>query len=242
MSGAAGQEGDPPAPPLDAGLARFRALKEECVLCNDEKSLGEVEELPCGRHYVCREGCLPEYFENAIAMQSLYPPKCCYKRINITEYQHVLKPDLVAQYLEKTQEYHTDPRLRRYCAKDNTFLSPESYEDHDESKVTVARCKTCSQSTCIVCTGLAEPPSFAHDCKPPEKAETNKEYSKDNRFKGCPFCGRLGILEDACNHITCSCGGEWCFVCLEPLDNSHNHDGCEEYGDPVYDEEGKHFL
>ncbi|TLD35862.1 hypothetical protein E2P81_ATG02165 [Venturia nashicola] len=230
-----------PVQPLDPGLAGFRAQKEECVLCNDKVSLREVEALPCG-HYVCREGCLPQYFENAMEMQSLYPPKCCYLRIEIADYQHVLKGDLVAQYLEKTHEYQTDPRLRRYCSKDDTFLPPKSYEDHNERQITVARCKTCAQSTCIVCTQLVQPqgtniPSYAHDCKP-KKVETNKEYSKDNRFKGCPFCGRLGILQDACNHITCSCGGEWCFICLEPLDNSHDHNGCEEYGDPEYDGEG----
>ncbi|KAE9963498.1 hypothetical protein BLS_009235 [Venturia inaequalis] len=230
-------EGGTPATPSDPGLAGFRALKE-CVLCNDRVELEDVEKLPCGRHYVCRKGCLPEFFENAIAMQSLYPPKCCHMMFDIGKYEHLLTVDLIARYLEKAQEYHTDPRLRRYCPEDNTFLPPESYEDHGDNKeTTIARCKECSQSTCISCTELAEPPSFVHDCKP-KKVETNKEYSNENRFKGCPFCGRLGILPDACNHTTCSCGGEWCFICLEPLDNSHNHDDCKEYGDPEYDEEG----
>lgn len=148
--------GGTPTPTLDPSLAEFRARKEECVLCNDKMSLGEVEDLPCGRHYVCRDGCLPQFFENAMAMQSLYPPKCCYKRITIAEYKHILKDDLVARYLEKTQEYQTDPRLRRYCPKDNTFLPPGSYEDYDERQITIARCKTCSQSTCIVCTQLVQ--------------------------------------------------------------------------------------
>lgn len=157
--------------------------KVECVVCFDEKPMDQVERLPCKSHWVCRQGCLPEYFEKAVNFQALYPPKCCKKTILIINFEHVLSANLMIRYTEKTWEYHTDPRLRRYCAKDNTFLPPHTYEDHVANKeITIAQCTSCLHSTCILCTKFVESPRFTHDCKP-KKLETNKEYSKENRFK-----------------------------------------------------------
>jgi hypothetical protein len=242
----------------EANLEEFRNRqnrKEECVICTDDVAISELEELPC-MHFVCRHSCLPQYVENAIQFQALYPPRCCEQTIPMDSYAHLLPNDLLERFVNKMEEYHTDPRLRRYCAEDKMFLPPASYEDIGENnEMTVARCRTCSKTTCILCTelvGLANggeqtgadgskiekrKSPFSHDCKPKE-LEKNAEYSKDTRFKGCPFCGRLGLLENACNHVTCGCGGEYCFICLEPWNYGEGHGDCNQYNDPIYDEEG----
>jgi len=33
------------------------------------------------------------------------------------------------------------------------------------------------------------------------------------QIKPCPFCGLAVERIEGCNHVSCRCGGEWCFVC-----------------------------
>lgn len=215
--------------------------KAPCLICGDEKFKLQLVLLPCKTHWACRKDCFPSFFQNAVQNQSLHPPRCCKKEISIKDYDLVLDAPLIARYKFKTEEYRTDPRLRRFCAKDAcaTFLPPDSYVDIGTNKeITVATCRLCKEQTCIVCTEMISPKTtYEHDCHAPI-FEMNAEYTAEARFKPCPYCGCNGILESACNHIICLCNGEWCFVCLEPWVDLETHGGCLRYGDPVYDGEG----
>ena len=44
-----------------------------------------------------------------------------------------------------------------------------------------------------------------------------------------------GLIVSACNHITCECGNEFCYICGKPWAGYHS---CPRYGVPVYDEDG----
>ncbi|QDS67547.1 hypothetical protein FKW77_002625 [Venturia effusa] len=73
----------------------------------------------------------------------------------------------------------------------------------------------------------------SHKCKiKPEMMVELPPYTKDSRFKQCPGCKTPVELRDACNHMSCVCGYQYCFVCL--LDWTGQHD-CPDYGDPLYD-------
>lgn len=65
----------------------------------------------------------------------------------------------------------------------------------------------------------------------------NPDYSPDRTFKSCVFCGNMGILEQACNQIICSCNGEWCFIRAERYVSMEAHQDSQRYGDPEYDSE-----
>lgn len=191
---------------------------------------------------MCKEGCLTGFFEQAIKSQSQYPPKCCGQAIPFEKVEEFLPGDTKTRYRIKTKEYHTDPRFRRYCPSDHSFLNPSMYIDIGESdQTTVTECSTCKKFVCIVCLDfVSEEKDGKHDCKPPPLNELNKNYSPQTRYKACPFCGRLGMLEQACNHVTCQqgCGQEFCFICLEPWADAVAHEGCGHYNDPVYDKDG----
>ncbi|RDI80614.1 hypothetical protein Vi05172_g9282 [Venturia inaequalis] len=221
----------PPPPPT----------KQPCLLCGDKRPTPQLVLLPCKTHWACRKPCFPSFFENAIRNQSLHPPRCCKAEIAVKDYDLVLPAALVDRYRRKTEEYRTDPRLRRFCAKEGcgTFLAPGGYVDVGPGReVTVAGCRVCKGWTCVVCTRLVLREEYGHECLAPALFETNREYTTEARFKACPFCGRNGVLEQACNHIICACNGEWCFICLEPWVGGETHKGCLRYGDPVYDAGG----
>jgi hypothetical protein len=63
---------------------------------------------------------------------------------------------------------------------------------------------------------VAEPPALANfeceDCKvPEEKGEV--------RIRPCPTCGTMVEKSYGCDHITCQCGGHWCFRCGEAFES-----------------------
>jgi len=43
------------------------------------------------------------------------------------------------------------------------------------------------------------------------------------RCKKCPKCGNGAYIPDkvACNHMSCACGAQWCWLCFKPW-NSHS--------------------
>ena len=77
-----------------------------------------------------------------------------------------------------------------------------------------------------------------HDCEQsPNKVDVDYS-SEENRQKFCPYCSKAVVLVDGCNHITCHCKNEWCFLCLEPWAGDHE---CPDHNDPwvsFYDEDG----
>ena len=56
-------------------------------------------------------------------------------------------------------------------------------------------------------------------------ADPNLLAWASNNLQSCPHC--LAVIQKSagCNHITCQCGGEFCYVCGEayPLPSSHTH-------------------
>ncbi|TLD35863.1 hypothetical protein E2P81_ATG02166 [Venturia nashicola] len=215
---------------------------QQCYICTDDVCYSKVLQLGCEEHWICRD-CIADPFEQAIQQESCYPPKCCDLTgpLRIEEFAHLLAishPDLAARYDAKLQEYHIDRRFRRYCGSDDckAFLNPESYERDDENKTSTADCPTCNRSTCVFCTKIVFK-ATSHECES-TVLKLNKDYSAEARFKYCPFCERPGLLNEACNHVTCDCGEEWCFICLRKWSGGYDHEECVQYNDPVYDSEG----
>ncbi|KAK8045201.1 dihydroxyacid dehydratase [Apiospora rasikravindrae] len=56
------------------------------------------------------------------------------------------------------------------------------------------------------------------DCQPTVAAASKGETGEI--FKECPSCGVATEKTGGCNHMTCVCGAEWCFVCGEQGEDS----------------------
>ncbi|OSS50202.1 hypothetical protein B5807_04975 [Epicoccum nigrum] len=54
-------------------------------------------------------------------------------------------------------------------------------------------------------------------------------------YRECPECRSAVELRDACNHITCTCGTQFCYACGKIWPGVH---GCPNYGPAIYDDEG----
>jgi len=78
----------------------------------------------------------------------------------------------------------------------------------------------CMKSSCRLCK---EPSHIPLRCDEVEKKEqTDVRIQLENQMteallKSCWKCKRKFYKEEGCNHMTCTCGAQMCYVCGEPL-------------------------
>ncbi|KAL5398791.1 hypothetical protein PMIN06_008422 [Paraphaeosphaeria minitans] len=216
-------------------------MPRECVICNEADSeVSPLLQLPCLRHWVCREGCVASYFENATANESLYPPQCCKEPIYLERFDEFVPAGVKAAFLAKEQgEYTILPKYRVYCANKtcSKFLHPNGHIQDAGPNKAYAVCDNddCFQATCCYCKTLLADGAESHVCKINVEDEKFKETVAKRGFKECFFCGATIELAEACNHITCGCGNNFCYICGKEWIGEH---GCPQYGPANYDEDG----
>jgi hypothetical protein len=130
-------------------------------------------------------------------------------------------------------------RYRVYCANVTcgTFLNPAGHVTDSQANITFAICESdnCGKVTCVTCKALVEDGIEDHICEVQEDERRFKEAVHEQGYKECFVCGRTVELTEACNHITCECGHNFCYVCGKDWSGMH---GCPQYGPANYDEEG----
>ena len=179
--------------PLDQRPMPFRQALEahECVICGDLKSHYEVTQVSC-QHYYCRD-CLRELFEKSYKDETLFPPRCCGKNINVLGNVSLFLPrELEDPYrlrkievATKDKTYCADPA----CAK---FMVP------DTIKHQFCRCDKCGKWTCSKCKRPA------HDgmCPRDKDLAAMEALAKREGWKKCGSCERMIELDRGCNHMT----------------------------------------
>ncbi|RMJ16380.1 hypothetical protein CDV36_003924 [Fusarium kuroshium] len=117
----------------------------------------------------------------------------------------LFSPTFVGEFRAKKLEHDTPNRT--YCSQSScsTFVPP-AFIAKD-----VARCPKCSQRTCVHCKG----PFHDGVCPSDTVSQQVLEMATQNGWQQCKVCKRVVELEQGCNHITCKCKAEFCYVCGE---------------------------
>ncbi|KUJ11856.1 uncharacterized protein LY89DRAFT_653328 [Mollisia scopiformis] len=178
--------------------------RRQCTACQDTFIFCELGRASCGHEY-CR-GCLHELFSASITDDSLFPPRCCRQPITCGGGMRLfLTTDLVRQYEAKKVEFETADRT--YCS--NTTCSIFIRIEHIAKEK--AYCPECSTLTCVICKSG----SHLGDCPEDTALQQVLETAQENGWQRCFNCRRLVELEIGCNHMTCTCGAQFCYLCGE---------------------------
>ncbi|KAK3625050.1 hypothetical protein LTR56_013654 [Elasticomyces elasticus] len=96
---------------------------------------------------------------------------------------------------------------RTYChdTKCNVFISAEDVDPNSG----IATCPSCRKTTCPTCKG----PSHTGDCPEDTALRQLVNVAEHEQWQRCYTCNRFVELETGCNHITCRCGAQFCYVC-----------------------------
>ncbi|KAK8051665.1 ibr finger domain protein [Apiospora rasikravindrae] len=173
----------------------------ECVACGDRRQAKDVARAPCEYEY-CRN-CLRRLFEDSMRDETLFPPKCCKKVIPLDGNAKFLPPAVIEAFRRKTIELSTPNRT--YCHRKgcSAFIPPE------RSATGVARCRDCGAKTCTSCKKA----SHGGDCPQDKQLQKVIVLAGREGWQRCPKCRTMVELDVGCNHMTCRCGAQFCYVC-----------------------------
>jgi hypothetical protein len=112
--------------------------------------------------------------------------------------------------------------LKVYCPFEDcsAFMENAAHgEPSSSSSDTFAECLSCHRGFCHACNvpwhadrSCSE--QRAHDLNAKMSGDQKlRDLAKRERWQQCGECLRMIELQRGCNHMTCLCGNEFCYVC-----------------------------
>lgn len=199
-----------------------------CSICDDSKPQGEPE-IICYGCDICLE-CLKVTIIRVITDTDQYPVKLDNK--TVFDYSDHLDASLLEQYKLKGVEHSTFPQERVFCFC-GKFIGRLIVHREGEEYIAVKTCSdtTCQRFSCLNCAAQLEgiPDIIDHGCmetrqaKEKDKQKMIESNERGTKFQVCPNCSRPIQLTEACHHIQCPCGTEFCYLCGKPAGERSGH-------------------
>ncbi|KAK4540650.1 hypothetical protein LTR36_008981 [Oleoguttula mirabilis] len=227
-----------------------------CFVCDDDETDGELITLPCYQHSICHD-CFRHCITSAVGNETVYPLPCAdvdyCGPIPDWQVEHILSTGsvedrvLLESFQAKAEEYRIPAAFRTYCASTTCQLAQGQARFLDAEVMgeeTAVLCPDCSSVTCRRCKELIVADQ-EHVCNTDDHNANVRAYieslpdAEQWLWQKCPHCRIWVVKTEACNHMTCLCGGQFCLVCgkawIGLVTCSH---GCPHYATPTYDSEG----
>ncbi|KOS20501.1 hypothetical protein ESCO_005344 [Escovopsis weberi] len=195
------QPASAPAVSGGGGGQQRASPRRNCTACRDSFPASEMARCPCSHEY-CGD-CLRELFSAAMKDESLFPPRCCRQPIPLEANQTFLTAKIQDDFRAKSIEYGTPNRT--YCHEPtcSAFISTRFiFGDR-------AYCDQCGAVTCTTCKGAAHD----EDCSEDASTQEVLRLARENGWQRCQGCKSMVELNTGCNHMTCRCGSQFCYIC-----------------------------
>ncbi|KAF3921731.1 hypothetical protein ABW21_db0207541 [Orbilia brochopaga] len=210
---------------------RSSASRKECIACTDTFIANEICHLDCNHQYC--EGCMKIMVMTASLQESTMPPKCCSTNIRPGVIKRVLKSDEEQiEFSRRVIEYETAVEKRLFCPKRRCGVFIPYHPFRDQSTPLIGTCQKCGTKACRICKEKAHKNS--EDCPQDTGLTAILDLGKDHGWKRCYRCRAMIELNQGCNHMTCRCGAEFCYVCANPWSADYGCPaGCTQADDDV---------
>ncbi|KAH8884577.1 hypothetical protein GQ53DRAFT_381578 [Thozetella sp. PMI_491] len=175
----------------------------ECVSCLEDISPKDGVKTTC--HYYCKE-CFQQLITVALEHEEQWPPKCCLNKIPQRIIVKSITKELLKQYREKAEEFEIPIDKRLYCCQPDCG---EWMRKVDRATKT-ARCSK-GHVMCVMCRQAAHPQD--EECPEDHDRQMADRLAQDEGWRRCISCKILVEHREACQHMTCRCGSEFCYVC-----------------------------
>ncbi|CAM1507230.1 Fc.00g068710.m01.CDS01 [Cosmosporella sp. VM-42] len=178
----------------------------ECVSCLDDFHPKEVIKVAC--HSYCRE-CFIRLITASVQNEQQWPPKCCLNEIPFRIILRFIPADLKKTFQDRSKEWEIPVSERIYCSQADCSLWVKPKDvDHSRSQ---GRCES-GHLTCSICRG---PTHGEEDCPQDNDMLLTNALAEDEGWRRCYNCKALVEHREACQHMTCRCGTQFCYVCGE---------------------------
>lgn len=185
----------------------------------------------CGAHYYCGE-CLGKHIEELVnegqVSQVTCPSLECEATVSEEDVRQLLstsKPAVYDRYLRFMILALLDQEQMLWCPNSSCGAPVLAAEldvcpGFSSAGALLCVCPACNTRFCSKCSRDYHP---GVDC---EGASHDPEFarwlaSQQSLVKECFACGRPVEKNQGCNHITCRCGKQWCWLCQLPYEHGH---------------------
>lgn len=208
-----------------------------CNICMDEIKITDIHWLENCDHKFCKS-CMMGYITFGIDNSQLdftCPINECKLPIDFSQIKDILMNDNKSKnYIEKYDKLLLDRTLQKmddivYCPNEKCSLPCPRNGTED-----MVTCERCKEKFCFKCHQQWHK-GFTCDSYQKWKKQF-KDYDgsfmnwiKASTAKQCPGCNFWVQRTDGCNHMTCRCGTEFCYIC----GGEYGRCSCE--GDDYYD-------
>ena len=201
---------------------------EVCAICDEDKQEGEPAIIYMGDD-ICLD-CLILLITRVVEDKDQYPVKLARKVV--LDYADHLDATLLEQYKLKGIEHSTFPDERVFCSC-GKFIGRLIVHREGEEYIAVKTCPdtTCQRFSCLNCAAKLEDIAaiIDHGCnetrqaKEEDKQKMLESNERGTKFQLCPNCSRPIQLTEACHHIKCPCGTEFCYLCGKAASERSGH-------------------
>ncbi|KAK1600702.1 IBR domain-containing protein [Colletotrichum navitas] len=176
----------------------------ECVSCLDDFDKKDMVKVTC--HSYCRD-CFERLIATAVQNEQQWPPKCCLNQIPFRTILRYVTKDLGKTYKDRAAEWKLPVSERIYCNQPDCSLWIRP--DHVNQGLSIGRCAN-AHWTCTICRG---PQHDNSDCPQDRDLALTNALAEDEGWQHCLKCQALVEHLEACQHMTCRCGYQFCYVC-----------------------------
>ncbi|KAG6010148.1 hypothetical protein E4U54_008420 [Claviceps lovelessii] len=188
-----------------AGAEPLKPVAEvECVSCLDDFPVTESVKVPC--HSYCKD-CFVRLVAAATQHEAQWPPKCCLNQIPFMLIVSNIPDDLKRTFQERPLEWELPPSERVYCSQPGcgVWIRPKQIKLNERQ----GRCER-GHFTCTICRG---PSHDDDDCPQDYEMALTNMLAEQEGWKRCYNCHAMVEHRDACEHMKCRCGYQFCYVC-----------------------------
>jgi hypothetical protein len=217
---------------------------KECTLCLEELDFEFFQSLTCG-HEFCRE-CLNGYLTLKISEKAI-PIPCpyngCPSNVSESDLHLLIEPKLMEKYetFMLSNFIETNGNDFSCCPTANCpYLFYYEQGDFD------FKCPKCHKRYCLNCKVEYHVNStckmYQQWClKNGQADDLFTNFVRGNKLKQCFKCKKFVQKVSGCNHITCTCGAQFCYLCGKKFPCGKNcvaYNGDEEDSDSDSDNDG----
>ncbi|KAK2592325.1 hypothetical protein QQS21_009983 [Conoideocrella luteorostrata] len=176
----------------------------ECVSCLDDIPMKDAVRVSC--HSYCRE-CFVRLVTAAVQNEQQWPPKCCLNQIPFRLIERNIPHALKKTFQDRASEWELPAGERVYCHHPEcaVWIRPKNIKPNKRQ----ALCER-GHVTCTICRG---PSHGNQDCPQDFDITLTNILAEQEGWKRCFNCHALVEHSAACQHMTCRCGTEFCYVC-----------------------------
>ena len=188
-----------------------------CVACDDaDPSCQYCLPTTC-KHTYCKM-CLKKWLELATEDESYLPLRCCKQDLPMDFVtmcaKRLLSSEWATRLLSALQESMCKNKMYCPVASCSTFIDLDAVASTLDMNMTFC-CRRCGTAICFDCKTTMHDPSISCAANQKMSMVSDEAALRSMGFQQCKGCKRFLELTYGCNHMTCRCKFEFCYVCGE---------------------------